>query len=436
MSTFRAYIKPGDPLFLAVLIPLALAWSRLSHRFGDDLGDSLLTVGRAAGILGLTMILTAGILSVRVPKIDRAFGGLTRLWKLHHMLGFAGFVLVLVHVELVAISALPISRELPAQILFPSLSSTSVWFGWLALIGLTVFLAPSFKFFGPPRYQGWKLIHMVTAPSALLLAVLHATGLSPQPDVWWVIGALAVVSVGWRRVGSRLAGRLQYTVEGVVSLAPDIVEISLRPTGRTLHYQAGQFVYVTPTDPSLTAGRLEEHPFSIASSPDDEVLRIGIKALGDASHALQALSPGSTVWIEGPYGDFFGRNFPERGELWLGGGIGITPMVGGARALVTAGAASSNSVFLFYLADSAERAYYRKVLLDCAEEAATLELIEHYFSQEGVMTAEFIAKHCPDFREREVYLCGPLPMLAHFRRILKDHGVPGSRIHSEEFTFL
>jgi len=52
------------------------------------------------------------------------------------------------------------------------------------------------------------------------------------------------------------------------------------------------------------------------------------------------------------------------------------------------------------------------------------------------MSAEFLARHCPDFAEREVYICGPQPMLAHFRRVLKQSGIPGSRVHSEEFSFL
>jgi predicted ferric reductase len=436
VSSLRGYIKPGDFLLLGVLIPLALAWSRLSHRFGDDLGDSLLMVGRASGILGLTMVLAAGILSVRVPQLDRPFGGLTRLWKLHHMLGFSGFILIFTHVELIAVSALPISRELPAEILFPSLHETDVWLGWLALIGLTIFLAPSFKFFGPPDYQAWKLIHMVTAPTALLLATLHATGLSPEGSIWWAIGGMAAFAVAWRRFGSRLAGRLRYTVESIERLAPDVVEISLRPEGKPLRYEAGQFVYVTATDPALAAGRFEEHPFSVSSSPHEEVLRLGIKDFGDASHALQQISPGSAIWIEGPYGDFFAQNTPNHDELWLGGGIGITPMVGGVRALASVEAAPSRKVHLFYLADSAERAYYREVLIECARRVDGLELTEHYFRQEGVMTPDYLQAHCPDFREREVYLCGPPPMLTHFRNVLKSQGVPGSRIHSEEFTFL
>jgi predicted ferric reductase len=437
LLSLRAYLKPGDFLLLAlVFAPLLLAESRLSPMIGDDVGDSLLAVGRASGILGLSMILLAGCLSVRLPGFDALFGGLTRLWKLHHLLGFGGFVLVFAHVELLAISALPISRELPARILFPSSSSTSTWIGWLALVALTIFLVPSFKFFGPPRYQGWKFVHMVAAPSALCLAFVHAVELSPDESVWWGLGFLAAGSVAWRRVGSKLVGRLLYKVDGVENLAPDVVEISLRPVRHGLHFEAGQFVYVTPTDRQLEFGLHEEHPFSLSSAPRDERIRLGIKDLGDATHALQRLHLDSVVWVEGPYGKFFARDFPRRGQLWLGGGIGITPMVGGARAMAASGTAPPGGVHLFYLADSAERAYYLPSLFDCARRAEGLQLTQHYFTKEGVMTAGFLARHCPDFVEREVYVCGPQPMLAHLRCLLKKQGVPGARIHSEEFTFL
>ena len=40
--------------------------------------------GRVCGAAGLACLLLAGAISVRVPGFDRAFGGLTRLWKLHH----------------------------------------------------------------------------------------------------------------------------------------------------------------------------------------------------------------------------------------------------------------------------------------------------------------------------------------------------------------
>lgn len=435
MGNLRSYVKPGDLMLAVILIPLAVAISRLSPGFGTDTGDSLLVIGRASGILGLSCILVAGMLSVRVPKMDRLFGGLPRLWKIHHILGFMGFALVLVHVELLAISALPISRELPVETLFPAISETTVWLGWLSLIALAVFLAPSFKFFGHPPYQPWKVLHQTAAPVALALAVLHAIEFSPEAYIWWLLGGFAALSVAWRRAGSKLSGRLTCTVENVEQLAPDIVELSLRPTKRHLEYKAGQFIYLSPLDTTLASGREQEHPFSLSSAPGDNLLRLGIKDLGDASHALQSIALGSKVRIEGPFGDFFARNFPGRRQLWLGGGIGITPMVGGARSLQSL-REPAEAVHLFYLADSPERAYYRRILLECSQRAGGLRVTEHYFRQEGAMRADFLAEHCPDFREREVYLCGPPPMLEHLRRLLSAEHVPGARIHSEEFTFL
>lgn len=437
MRTGRYGFWPGDLLILAlVLAPTALVWSRLSRSFGDDVGTSLLAIGRGAGIFGLALALVAGAASVRLPHFDGLFGGLTRLWKLHHTLAFFGFLLVLFHTWLIGFSALPISRDLPAKILFPSLSSTATWLGWLAVLAMLAFLAPSFKFFGHPDYQKWKWLHMAAAPAALLLAFLHVRSMAPESGVWWLLGGLAAGSVGWRRVGSRLVARRSYTVSAVEPLARDVVEISLRADGRRLAYKPGQFVYLTPAGHELSAGRGEEHPFSLSSAPQEEMLRLGIKDLGNASHALQSLTPGARVQVEGPFGSFFERTFPDRGQVWLGGGIGITPIVGAVRSLSHAGVAPAGGVHVFYLADSRERAYYRDALLAATDGTRGLTVTEHYFSREGAMTPEFLARHCPDFATREAYICGPPAMLAHLRRVLRRSGVPGARIRSEEFTFL
>jgi predicted ferric reductase len=436
MSVIRTWLKPGDLLLLALLLaPLALSWTRLTETIGEDTSDSLAALARVSGVLGLAMILLAGALSVRVPGFDRAFGGLTRLWQVHHFLGFGGLVLVMAHVLLLAASALPISRTLPVEVLFPSLDSVDVWLGWLALAALMIFLAPSFKFFGPPDYQRWKWLHIITAPTALVLALAHTLLLTPDAAAWWAIGGLAVASVVWRRVGSRLISRQPYTITAVQPLAADVVEISLRPEGRAIGYAPGQFVYLTPNDPALAAGRNEEHPYTISSAPGDS-LRLGIKDLGDATHALQNVAVGTRVWIEGPYGDFLARLFPQRGQLWLGGGIGITPFVGGARALKQAQSAPTESVHLVYLADSRERAYYREEIEAAAKDTAGLDVTEHYFQKEGPISAEFLAQNCPDFAQREVYICGPAPMLAHLRRLLRKQGVSRVRIHCEEFALL
>lgn len=82
----------GDALLIiAILLPLLIALPRLGG-IGGPPEVWLSWVGRVTGILALAMMLLAGLVSCRVPGFDRPFGGLARLWRVHHWLGFAAFV--------------------------------------------------------------------------------------------------------------------------------------------------------------------------------------------------------------------------------------------------------------------------------------------------------------------------------------------------------
>jgi predicted ferric reductase len=433
----RSWLKPGDVVVaLTVLAPLIVAWPRLAPFFGPDPANWVTGIVRATGILGLAMILVAGALSARLPRIDRWFGGLTRLWQLHHLLGFGGLILILLHVLALAFGGLQISLFLAVATLFPPLADIEVWIGWLALAGLLVFLAPSFKFFGQPHYQTWKLLHSVVAPATLVMALLHALPFSIQSASWWVLGALAVGSVVWRQIGARLVVRRAYAVASTDQLTDDVVELTLKPEATSLQHLAGQFVFLTPTDSQLAAGRGEEHPYTLSSAPTEPALRIGIKNLGDASGAMLRIRPGTRVWVEGPYGRFLDRHHPDRAQLWLGGGIGITPFVGAARSMRGDPSLPAGSVHLVYLAQDESRAYYLAELQASAAATPGLVVTPHYFRDEGPISRDFLLRHCPDFAEREIYMCGPSEMTLHLRRLLRGQGVAGSRVHSEEFTFL
>ena len=61
--------------------------------------------GRVTGVLGLSALLVTAAMCVRLPGLDRWFGGLPRLWLLHRRLGFSAFMLILAHVLLLAFAA-------------------------------------------------------------------------------------------------------------------------------------------------------------------------------------------------------------------------------------------------------------------------------------------------------------------------------------------
>ena len=432
----RANVRSGDLLLVALLaLPVILAWPRLGIPDPADSAAVLRWTARVSGIAAMICMVLAALLSARLPGVDRWFGGLPRIWGWHRALGYWAFVLIMTHVLAIAFAGVAGSPEQAVATLFPGAGGHAIWAGWAAWLLMLAFVWPTFGLPRPPAYQRWKRLHLLSAPM-LVLALAHVLWLTPPGAVWWALGGAGLLAIGWRKVLAPRMARHEHQVVKVTPLTDDVVEIALRPRGAPVRFRPGQFVYLTPFDEDLAAGRGEEHPYTIASAPGDPLLRIGIKNLGDASGALQTVSVGSSAAIEGPYGCFFQRHHPGRGQLWFGGGIGITPFVAGARALADEQLATAGDIHLFYLADRPERAYYLEELQRLAATSPGLEVTPHYFRSHGAITGGFLQQHCGDFASREIYICGPQSMRNHLLDLLRRHGVPRYRIHTEAFDFL
>ncbi len=232
---------------------------------------------------------------------------------------------------------------------------------------------------------------------------------------------------------SRRGSQYRYEVDEVTMPANNVVEIGLRPLGKPLPYRAGQFVYLTHFDRQLPAGYGEEHPYTVSSSPTEAGLRLAIKDLGDTSRALQAIHVGTPVRIVGPYGHFFPDD-QRNPELWVAGGIGITPFLGRARHLAALG--ESVDICMIYCVQDEARALFAAELEALQSRIPGFELVMHYFYRHGPLDDDFIRYHCPDCPQRQVYVCGPGPLLSLVRHLVRANGVPARHFHSEEFDLL
>ena len=97
------------------------------------------------------------------------------------------------------------------------------------------------------------------------------------------------------------------------------------------HYKVGQYMFVNFPELSLH----EWHPFSVSSAPWENYLELHIRALGDHTKEINALAKvcqaeNRQTWIrgDGPYGvhDFDYRRYGVL--LLVGGGVGVTPVLG------------------------------------------------------------------------------------------------------------
>ncbi len=419
----------GDLLIaLLVILPLFIEADLLR----TDL--NLRFAAQLSGILSMSCFSVAAILSIRVPGLDQYFGGLVRLWSIHKLLGFLTLVSAYFHIWFIAMIGLQVSVATSYSYLFPSLTSFSIWFGWASLLLLIIFLSPSFHFFSHFDYQKWKQLHLLSIP-AYFMALLHVFFLTQNKLLWSLYATGTGLSFFWRKALSKKMGRFHYEIVEIKKLAKGVVEIELQPKEKGLNFRPGQFVYLTPLDRKLHNGFKEEHPYTLSSSCHQSHLKIGIKALGDATEAIQSIRPHSQVLIEGPYGDFFKRKFPQKKQLWIAGGIGITPFISAFRSFYDH-PQKRQEITLLYLAKDAKRAYYSEELRGITQRQQGLQLINHYHQEHGFLTKNFLDENVGDLNDMEIYICGPGPMIDFVIPLLLQQGVSKKQIHCERFNLL
>jgi predicted ferric reductase len=245
------------------------------------------------------------------------------------------------------------------------------------------------------------------------------------------IGAFVYRSV----LGSLLVRRRAYRVAGVNRLDEFVTEVVMEPRDRPLTYSPGQFLFVNFREPFSEQFppflRNQFHPFSITSAPNEPRLRITVKAVGDYTRALRTLEPGSPAVVEGPYGSFSSRDLPSKRQIWIAGGIGVTPFLSMARSLDGDGPA----VDFYYCVEHEPEAHFLDEIRAIAREREDFRVAVVPRDREGVLTGERLAAENADLASADVLICGPPTMIESLRSQLKARGLPVLQFHAEEFSF-
>jgi len=448
------------PLLLAALIAVPLVlWARtapLDVRFDNEFATltSLAVLSAFAGTSAFALNL---VLGARLRPVEHLFGGLDRMYAMHRVLGQTAFVLLLGHVVLILASRATISFGTALELLGPGAGLT-VFAGVLAFSVMTVsILLTLFVRLGHEVFVYVQRSFGVV----FLVATYHvfttdgARSLSTALNVYVaVLATLGIAAFFYRSVlGNVLVRRRRYRVLAANRLDEFVTEIVMEPVGKPLAYVPGQFVFVSfrsqalrselhPFELSLErqvlsfqAGAIANqfHPFSITSAPDEEELRITVKAVGDYTRALRILEPGAEAVVEGPYGAFAHRivRAADR-QIWLAGGIGVTPFLSLARSLPDEG---GPSVDLYYCVEHEEEAHFLDELRAIAARRGDFRVVVVPRDRDGFLTAERLVEELGDLSSTDVLICGPPAMIHNLRAQLHAVGVPDARIDAEEFDF-
>src|SRR5690606_35874391 len=139
-----------------------------------------------------------------------------------------------------------------------------------------------------------------------------------------------------------LARHGEYEVVGALPGAGGAVHLSLAPVRNPVDFEPGQFGFLCMKEDGLR----EPHPFTIASGKAaDGRVDFLIRNLGDYTQKLTAtVQVGMHADIYAPHGRFR-RPDNDRREIWIGGGVGISPFV---SWLQDEAATNFDRVTLFY----------------------------------------------------------------------------------------
>lgn len=427
--------KIGPIVILVLTLWPVMLWINIlswSVRWGS-FGAIMTSLAQLSGLVGITLFSLVLILGARVTSLEDYFGGLNRIYILHHWLGGSALMLLLFHPLFTAIAAWPVSVTQAAKSIWP-LTSLAFFLGWAALLVMISLLVLTLYF--RPEYQIWKLTHKFLSV-AFLLGGLHAFLIpSDISQNWWlrsyIFGLATVALVLYIRHSMlNVHKKYRYLVERVEKLNDVVWRIVMVAGQEAMRYQAAQFGWFKFINGEVQA---ESHPFSFSSASNDDRLEITVKDLGAFTQSLARLKPGTAVEVQGPYGRFNFRRSRYKKQVWVGGGIGMTPFIGMSRDLRTETSNGYDIDLIFVVRNHRESFALNDLYASEKEAMRKLKLTVWFSDERGYLTAQKIKELIGGtLTGVSFFICGPGLLMASLKLQLLNEGVAKRGIYTEEF---
>lgn len=182
----------------------------------------------------------------------------------------------------------------------------------------------------------------------------------------------------------------------------------------------------------------EEHPFSIASSPQTkDYLEFCIRAYGDWTEELMRSTIGDTLQISDPHGNFTWDNTIQN-ALFLAGGIGISPIMSMLRFITHT--SLTPQITLLYGNRTPETVMYKKEIEEIFSSHPDWHLV-HIYSHlpddhpwtgyRGFITHEILEREGGLSAKPTVFIIGPPIFIEKMQHELEQFSVSEDHIKTE-----
>ncbi len=436
--------------FWGVLLGVVALWvAQGGLQEFSSLNGLFMTTGRLTGLLSSALLLVQVFLMARVPLIEQAWGQ-DQLARLHRIVGFTSFNLLLAHLVLITIGYAQASQvnviamTVDFVLNYPGMLLATA--GTLALVMVVVTSVKKAR--AKLRYESWHLLHLYAYLGAGL-ALPHQlwTGsdflASPVATVfWWTLYAVAVLAVIVWRVAIPLWKSLRNPIR-VVDVrqdGPRMTTVTVAGRGvAAFNARSGQFFqWRFLSGPGWTRG----NPYSLSAAPDGRTLRFTAEHLGDGSAKLADLPVGTRVLLEGPYGRLHEGVRTQRKVLLMASGIGITPL----RALAEDMAGAPGDVTIIHRVRHGADAPLANELRALAADRGFRYIVVEGRRLRGrpswlpsqaahLSDEQALREIVPDIAEHQAWLCGSAGWMEAAREALIASGIPAKQIHVEDFAY-
>lgn len=235
--------------------------------------------------------------------------------------------------------------------------------------------------------------------------------------------------------------KLPLNLKEKITIGADLVEFSFNPL-KKLKFLPGQYMeWTLPHAGSDTRGT--RRYFTIASSPTEETLKLGVRFYQNGSsfkRALKNLDIKTSIMAGNLSGDFVLPKDPSKKLVFIAGGIGITPFRSMIKYLIDI--KQKRNIVLFFANKSADEIIYKDVF-DQAQKELGIKTIytltdetkvpKNWKGSTGRINSKMINKEVPDFKERIFYLSGPHSMVVAYEEILKTMKILSKQIKKDFF---
>ncbi len=390
---------------------------------------------KTAAFAGMAMFAWSLILSGRYKILDSWFHGLDKVYIAHKFFGTACMALLLMHPLGNTITYLYTKGAGDLLHHYIGFTGIATMLGRISLYGLILLVL--WSIFIKVKHETFIAVHRWLGVLFIIGAV-HAfmsgpdSVLASNPFMWWYMFILSLLAtltfVHFSLLGDFLHPFYKYKVSSVKLLPGDVTDIELEPVYRIANFKPGQFFYISfdAIDKDVY------HPFSIASSKDSSKLRFLVKELGDHTAAMRNLKPGVNARVKGPYGGFTFNDKKHPKQLWIAGGIGVTPFLSKAHSLRFS--KLTPEVTMFHCART------KKEVIDKEE----LDIIQKghrafdykYLCQDefGIIGLKDIQDQLGSLKDYAIYLCGPPPMMRAYEAQAEELGLE-NQLYFEDFNY-